>query len=253
LAQFLRGIAIEIKQQSRLVMTHTSIPETPDPSSASQGRQNIDQTRRKLASAGLGGSAVLLTLVSRSVLADVCPTPSAAGSGNASQHGQTGTPCTGLGTNNPGTWVRTGNSVWPGQIGFSYKPNDDFHPLFTASTHLNVIIYKNDQQKDTRSMTLNEVLDAATNPVDTILQPPNFDMGEVVDGYPMAAWFAAALLGAATGLFGNPPILKPEGVDPSVRGIEDEYARTSFYQFAASKSWGAAKIVQYFRNPWSLL
>lgn len=60
----------------------------------------VDSSRRKLAGAALGISAIF-TLASRPVLAGQCMTPSSAASGNLSTHG-TPDPCTGQ---TPAEWV----------------------------------------------------------------------------------------------------------------------------------------------------
>lgn len=216
----------------------------------------VDESRRSLAKAGLAAPAVLATLLSRPVLADVCPTPSAAGSGNLSQHPKASSgACTGLGANNPGTFAVNGSAdkKFDNQLpAYGYQTNDPFHPLFTGvAGNLYVMVWNNKNQhgSGTRSMTLNEVLKGAP-PADE--QATGFNMGTTVAGYSMAQWFVAALLGSATGLFGNPPVLPPTG-EPSVKGIEDEFARKSVYEYTATKTWDALKIVQYFQDPWSML
>ena len=163
--------------------------------------------------------------------------------------------CTGLLGNTPASFnlAKSGHHQY-GATG--YYTDDAFHNIFTAATHLNVMIYKNTSHTGGQvSMTLNQVLDAVNNPIPANLQPSGvFTMGDTVSGFSMAAWFVAALLGSAEGLYGSPAILKTIGPDPSVRGIEDEYARTNGYQYAAGKpAWDSGKIVQYFVNPWSFL
>lgn len=222
---------------------------------AKQANSAVDESRRALGKAGLAAPVVLATLVSRPVLADVCPTPSAAGSGNASQHPRTGITCTGLGTKTPDTWRRGNNSRWPNQIGGNdFRPSDDFHPLFTADIdNLNLMIRKSTGNNATRSMTLGEVLNLPDIPDGYDTNNTGFNSGAMVSGHSMAAWFVAALLGSATGLYGNPAVLKTIGPDPSVRGIQDEYARNGVFEYTATKKWDATKIVQYFVDPWSLL
>lgn len=215
-------------------MTHTPIPETPDPSSASQG--TIDQTRRKLASAGLGGSAVLLTLASRPVLGATCLTPSAAGSGNHSQHNPIA--CTPQNLQywidhvprNSGGQVQN-NTVWPGT---TFKPGDAFHPLFTKGPYLNF----SSNPSQTQSYSLWEVLSGTT---------PNAPVPGPTD---LGKWFVAGLLNASANYYAG--VIQPTGPDPSVRGIEDEFATNGYFQATAGKQWGASTIIAYLQDPGSV-
>lgn len=76
--------------------------ENVEPKRETAGEQGVDQTRRRLTGAGLAGSGVLLTLVSRPVLANsVCLSPSGFQSGNLSRPQQGFTPC---GGRTPGYW-----------------------------------------------------------------------------------------------------------------------------------------------------
>jgi hypothetical protein len=245
LAQFLRGIAIEIKQQSRLVMTHTSIPETPGPLSALQGSQNVDQTRRKLASAGLGGSAVLITLASRPVLGATCLTPSAAGSGNHSQHHPV--VCS---PQSPQYWIDNVptkmnannkevvdvDTVWPGT---AYKPGDAFHPTFTATSTFE---YTQGGGTQGSSYSLYEVL--------TGQKLSGGSINNFTDLNNIGPWFVAGLLNASAGLYGG--VIQAIGPDPSVRGIEDEYARLGHFVPTVGKTWYFDTIIAYLGNPGSV-
>ena len=74
-------------------------PDTADIQPEAAQAVSVDQSRRKLAGAALGASAIL-TLASRPVMAQQCVTASAAVSGNLSQHG-TPTTCSGK---SPGYW-----------------------------------------------------------------------------------------------------------------------------------------------------
>lgn len=217
-------------------MTHTPIPETPEASSAPQGTQRIDQTRRKLASAGLGGSAVLITLASRPVLGATCLTPSAAGSGNHSQHNPIA--CTPQDLQywidnvprNPAGQIRN-NTIWPGT---TFTPGTAFHPLFTKGPYLNF----SSNPSQTQSYSLWEVLSGNT-PNAPVPGPAN-----------LGKRFVAGLLNASAGNYGG--VIQPTGPDPSVRGIEDEFARNGFFQATAGKQWGAGIIIAYLQDPGSV-
>jgi len=210
----------------------------------------VDASRRRFAKAGLGGSAVLITLASRPVLGATCLTPSAAGSGNHSQHNPVA--CT---PQNPQYWIdnvpkvasgpNAGNiavdSVWPGT---TYKPGDVFHPLFTATIAFE---YMDGAGIAGSSYNLYEVLSGNNiNPAGVVGTPiTNF-----TDPNSIGPWFVAGLLNAAAGNYGG--VIQAIGPDPSVRGIEDEFARNGFFAPTAGKQWYADTIKAYLNDPGSV-
>ncbi|OYW24327.1 MAG: hypothetical protein B7Z49_03155, partial [Hydrogenophilales bacterium 12-63-5] len=117
------------------------IPDTPNTPTDASSPETVDQSRRKLAGGAIGATAIL-TLASRPVLAGVCESPSAAFSGNMSQHG---TPITCSGRS-PGYWKEKPNK-WPA----TYDPGSCsnqcnqvenwsagtlFHPLFSGDNFI---------------------------------------------------------------------------------------------------------------------
>ncbi len=189
----------------------------------------IDESRRRFGKAGLGSSAVLLTLASRPVLGATCLTPSMAGSGNHSQH--QGTSCQGMQTVQH--WIDA--TTWPG----GFTKDQTFHPLFTHGPYLNFtyIVNPGGAISMVGSYTLLQVLQGNTP--------------SAVDPAGIGKFFVAALLSAANGDFGSS--LQPVGPDPSVRGIEDEYARNGkFIPHASHPGWNALTIASYFQDPWSV-
>jgi hypothetical protein len=195
----------------------------------------VDVARRRFAKAGLGSSVILATLASRPVLGSTCLTPSAAGSGNHSQH----KPLQCAGGSNPQWWIdnvprkNNGNpdlnKKWPGT---NYKPNDDFHPLFSKGAYLNFMKNQNN------SYTLWEVLNGQTPNAPIV--PPNS----------LGKWFVAGLLSASNNQYAG--VIQAIGPDPSVRGIEDEYATKGFFQATVGKQWGANTIIAYLQDPGSV-
>jgi hypothetical protein len=98
--------------------------ELPSPSGG-----DLKASRRRLLQGALAGAPVLMTLVSRPVLAATCTTPSGFVSANASHPGAAS--CSG---NGPTTWYtnRNVNNFWPSP----YKPNDNFKKYFTPDLTL---------------------------------------------------------------------------------------------------------------------
>lgn len=215
----------------------TDTPETPDTSSGLRDKQLVDPTRRKLAVAG--GSAVLATLASRPVLGCTCLTPSAAGSGNHSQHHPPA--CSGGST--PQWWIDNVkhkpdgtpklDKNWPNT---TFMPNTTFHPTFTAGSYLNM------SDSSGTSYTFWEVLTGLKGGIaiaPQVLGPDN-----------LAKWFVAGLLSASKNQYGG--VIQALGPDPSVRGIEDEFARNGYFQATAGKQWGAPTIIAYLQDPGSV-
>lgn len=200
----------------------------------------VDASRRRFAKAGLGGSAVLITLASRPVLGATCLTPSAAGSGNHSQHN----PAVCDGGLDPQWWIDNVVKNAQGEprlgqkwVGTDYTPNQVFHPLFTAGTYLNMF------RPNGNSLTFWQVLTGQFgngNPINPQVAGPTG----------LAKWFVAGLLSASKNRYGG--VIQPIGPDPSVRGIEDEFARNGFFQPTAGKQWNASTIIAYLQDPGSV-
>jgi len=96
---------------------------TKPPSSASGDPKS---GRRRLLQGALAGAPVLMTLVSRPVLAQQCQTPSGFVSANASHPGAA--VCSG---NGPTYWYQN-QAAWP----LPYKTNDNFKKYFTPDLTL---------------------------------------------------------------------------------------------------------------------
>jgi hypothetical protein len=188
----------------------------------------VNASRRRFAKAGLGGSAILVTLASRPVLGATCVSPSAAGSGNHSQHNPVA--CTPLTVQQWIENVPADHSVkWTGT---NYAPNDPFHPLFARGGFL-------DFYKDaTTSYSLWDVLTGNT-PSAPVAGPT--DLGK---------WFVAGLLNASDGNYGG--VIQTVGPDPSVRGIEDEFAHKGYFEPTAGTKWYADTIKAYLKDPGSV-
>jgi hypothetical protein len=212
----------------------------------------VDASRRRFAKAGLGGSAVLITLASRPVLGATCLTPSAAGSGNHSQHNPIA--CT---PHDVAYWLSQVprnldgnidvNTAWPGQTTLgqtTYKPSDLFHPLFTASSTFEY----NDRNGNTgNSYNLYEVLSGKKiNDQGKV----KGDLKKFTDPNDIGKWFVAGLLNASANFYGG--VIEAIGPDPSVRGIEDEFATNGFFQATAGKKWYASTIIAYLQDPGSV-
>jgi hypothetical protein len=215
----------------------------------------VNVARRRFAKAGLGGSAILVTLASRPVLGATCMTPSAAGSGNHSQH-----------VNNPTCILKTdsdfisnavgynpadgsGASLWPSP----YKPDALFHPFFTAGGSLN---YRDSSSSN--SYTLFEVLVGRKWPIvsgNRVVIPANWattwtTLISPTVASPLAQAFVVALLNAAPP--NNYYVVLPDMGEPSVKGIEDEYAHNGYYEVTAGQKWYADTILKYLQNPGSV-
>jgi hypothetical protein len=104
-------------------------PTNPPPNPESMPVAGADPkvTRRRLLQGGLAAGPVLMTLVSRPVLAQHCATPSGFVSGNASHPGAE-VDCTG---NGPSYWYEH-QSGWP----TPYKPQAHFKKYFAPALSL---------------------------------------------------------------------------------------------------------------------
>lgn len=182
----------------------------------------VDTSRRKLAGAALGVSAIF-TLASRPVLAGQCMTPSSAASGNLSTHGTPPT-CTGR---TPAQWVDSTNSNnedngFPGG-------NVNFH-LQTTNPVLNGV-FKIGSRADWGNNTLRAVM--ATTDNANVSPSAN----------PISKEFAAALLNIRGGFV-------PPGVLTEVQliGMWNEWMDKGFFAPKANTSWKADQIVTYLRT-----
>lgn len=219
------------------------------PPDATEARK-VDLTRRRFAKAGIGGSAVLVTLASRPVLGATCLTPSAAGSGAQSQHTLINASCN---PNDPQWWIDRApkqpskpdridlNAVWPGT---SYKPGDNFHPTFKAT---NTFEYMDGNGTGGASYRLYEVLSRKKlGPQGQILG----DIDKYTDPNGIGPWFVAGLLNASAGLYAG--AIKDIGVDPSVQGIAYEYAMYGYFTPTAGQTWYQQAIKNYLKDPGSM-
>jgi hypothetical protein len=102
---------------------HENQPMGREPENDAVHGQQIDASRRRFTRLGLGASGVVMTLTSRSVLAQsVCKSPSGFLSNNASQHGDPAF-CSGT---DPAGWAAT--SQWP------IDKNTTFSSVFGVTT-----------------------------------------------------------------------------------------------------------------------
>ena len=222
-----------------------------------QEARPVDKSRRLLGKAALAAPIVLASLASRPVLGTTfCMTPSAAGSGNHSQ--QVSRPACTLKTAQdfitkakgykPGDPTPTD---WP----TNYKPDTLFHPFFTAGSYLKYL-----DSTTSNSYTLFEVLVGRKWPVKNDGTRKKIENNWVPADWPnlispmvqstLAVPFVVALLNA--GQPNNYYVVLPDVGEPSVKGIEDEYARTSYYEVSAGNKWYANTIGSYLQNPGSV-
>lgn len=114
----------------------TDKPSSTEPPSSSRGVPRA--SRRRLLQGALAGAPVLMTLVSRPVLAQQCTTPSGFVSANASTAGR-GVNCTG---HTPAYWANSLNfSDWP--AGFNPMGtlfNDQFNPDLSGNPLLLTVL-----------------------------------------------------------------------------------------------------------------
>lgn len=210
-------------------------PETPP---AAAQNDTVDQSRRRLAGVALGVSAVF-TLASRPVLAaDQCMTPSAAVSGNLSQHG-TPTLCSGR---TPGYW-KTHPESWPSPYlpgscnggqnicnqAQNWKNGTLFHPLFSGTQFMADLDGNPATPKTSLSLMQVLMLTNGGNPWG-LTDPDN-----------LGAHIVAALLNAAAGLT---PVLSVT----DVIGIWNEWASKGYFEPTANVQWNSAQIVDYLKT-----
>ncbi len=215
-------------------------PETPDTPRSAAENDRIDQSRRRLAGAALGVSAVF-TLASRPVLAaGQCMSPSAAVSGNLSQHG-TPTLCSGR---TPGYW-KTHPESWP----FPYLPGSCnggqnicnkaqnwkngtlFHPLFSGTRFMADLDGNPATLKASLSLMQVMMLSDGSNPWG-LTDPDN-----------LGAHIVAALLNAST-----TPSLTPVLSAADVINIWNEWVSKGYFEPTANVQWNSQQIVSYLKT-----
>lgn len=218
-------------------------PDTQDtPLEATQNAE-INSSRRKLTGAALGASAIF-TLASRPVLAGVCQSPSAAVSGNLSQHG-TPTTCSGR---SPGYWKGHPES-WPlpytpgtatapsGSNGNGYKNHAEnwsggtlFHPLLSGSLFMANL----DKDPGTPNTSL------------SMMQVMHFNDGSnpwgLRDQDNLGAHIVAALLNAKSGY--TTGVLS----DMQVITMWNERVSKGYFAPTAGVEWSSAQIVIYIKT-----
>jgi hypothetical protein len=199
--------------------------------SRAQLQAPVNDSRRRLAGAGLGMS-VIFTLASRPVLAAGCTSPSAAASGNLSQHGAPLT-CTGR---TPGYWKNPQHAnEWPAPYaqgtcnsgsGCSSSPQNwtggtAFHPLFGGSNF----------KINNKSLSLNQVMVMNNSSYPGVTDPDN-----------LGAHIVAALLNAASG--------KTDGVlsVTTVIVMWNEWLAKTYFEPSAGVQWNSAQIVTYLKT-----
>ena len=184
-------------------------PNTPPHGGAPDDSARLPSAdRRRWLKAGLSTTPVLMTVVSRPVLAQPGVPPSAYVSLGASAPGMYGD-CNGYG---PETWSSSTGS-WPN----TYEPNQPFKKYFTNDL--------------AGSPKLSEVL-GSTSIVDV---PP--------EHHAVARYVTAALLNHASGKVPE-SVLKAM----TIQHIWTEFATTGQFAPRSGASWSAAEIVDYLKS-----
>lgn len=209
-------------------------PETQDTTPGAVQNDGINPSRRRLAGTALGMSAIF-TLASRPVLAGQCLTPSAACSGNLSQHG---TPilCSGK---SPGYW-KEHISPWPspylpgscnsgnGQCNkaSNWTGGTLFHPLFSGTQFMADLDGNSSTPKTSLSMMQVMMMNDGSN-LWGLTDPDNLGMHIV-----------AALLNAK---MGYTPVL----TETDVINMWNEWANKGYFEPTANVQWNSKQIVDY--------
>jgi hypothetical protein len=216
-------------------------PDTPENPTAAPEQDAINQSRRKLTGAALGASAIF-TLASRPVLAGQCMTPSAAVSGNLSQHG---TPITCSGRT-PGYWkTHYAPGSWPspylpggcngGQNMCNKVQNWSggtlFHPLFSGTQFMANLDGNPGTPNTSLSMMQVMMLNDGSNPWG-LTDPDN-----------LGAHIVAALLNASV-----VPSLTPVLSAADVINMWNEWASKGYFEPTANVKWNSAQIVDYLKT-----
>ena len=186
----------------------TNPPPIPDPMPVAG--PDPKATRRRLLQGGLAVGPVLMTLVSRPVLAQQCQTPSGFISGNASVAAGAGPICTGR---TPGYWKQP---HWFGSWPPPYYPT-----TVNGSGGHKATLFDTVFTPHYSGQTLLEVLELGGGP------PTD-----------LARHVVAALLNAAAGLT---PVLTVA----VVQTIWSEYISKGYFEPTAGVHWGDAQIVSY--------
>ncbi|MDP2030209.1 MAG: hypothetical protein Q8K12_11280 [Thiobacillus sp.] len=221
-------------------------PDTPNTLPDASQQDAVDQSRRKLTGAALGVSAIL-TLASRPVLAGQCMTPSAACSGNLSQHG-TPTTCSGR---SPGYWKQHPER-WPlpylpgtcnggGSVcnkAVNWKDGTLFHPTFALVTNGigNSFLADLDNNPTTPKTSLSMM--------QVMMMNDGANPWGLTDADNLGMHIVAALLNAKKGLT---PVL----TELNVINIWNEWASKGYFEPTANVHWNAAQIVQYIVSTFS--
>lgn len=220
-----------------MVDSESNSSESSAETDALDAEVTINKSRRRLAGAGLGVSAIF-TLASRPVLAVQCVAASAAASGNLSHHG-TPPQCDGR---TPSFWSASQNKTeWPStyqqgtessnvqgamDVGGSSSPANwsggtTFHPEFDGTKFM-----ANDQ-----SLTMNQVM----------VMNNNSYLG-LTDRVNLGAYCVAALLNVASGR--TPDVLTVE----KVKTIWSECQTKGYFEPIAGVKWSPAQVVAYFKT-----
>jgi hypothetical protein len=214
-------------------------PETQDTPPNASKNDAINQSRRKLTGAALGVSAVF-TLASRPVLAGVCQTPSAALSGNMSQHG-TPTTCSGR---SPGYWKENPNA-WPSTISpgtnngqknnvADWSGGTLFHPFFAGDRFKADI----DSIPSTPNTSLSMMQVMQMNNGNNI----NHNPWGLTDPDNLGAHIVAALLNARSNLTTS---VLPESL---VTMMWSEWNSNGYFEPTANVQWTSLDIVNYIKT-----
>jgi hypothetical protein len=167
--------------------------------------------RRRLLQGGLAAGPVLMTLVSRPVLAQVagqCTTPSGFVSANASTAGR-GVTCTGR---SHGFWKNAPANQWPSP----YTPSTLFNDVFKTPTYAPY-----------NGKTLLDILNLGGGSPDNVARD-----------------IVAALLNAQAGLT---PVLSVS----AVKDIWSEFITTGSFSPSAGAHWNADEIIAYLNTTFS--
>lgn len=200
-------------------------------------------TRRRLTSVGLGVSAIF-TLAGRPVLAAQCTSPSAAASGNLSQHGAPLT-CTGR---TPGYWKQpqhanawvapytqgtcsgggsgNGSNGSNGSNGCSASPQN-----WTGGTLFHDVFAGSNFKVNNQSLSMNQVMVMNNNSYPDVTDPDN-----------LGSHIVAALLNAASGKTNG--VLSVMGVI----GMWNEWVAKGYFEPSAGAKWNSAQIVAYLQT-----
>ena len=199
-------------------------PTKPNSSANSRHPPSADPVagRRRLLQGGLAAGPVLMTLVSRPVLAQqagLCTTPSGFVSANASTAGR-GVTCTG---HTPAYWADPLNfGQWP--TGAGYFPTKVTGPGGHNATTFQDVFNPKLILPGNGNPTLLEVLVLTGNPTNDV-----------------ARYVSAAVLNAAAGLT---PVL----LVPAVKDIWSEFATTGFFSPSSGARWDANEIIAYLQT-----